>query len=271
MTDKDRQRVVLALSERAANQENRARSRSYAGPSNAEYRKHLRQDAKACRRLALDIQAGYVALMDIPREVLMSGYDERATDIQAAADANHARQPVCSWCGCPGGPYEYRGVRFDGLTACEGDRLCAMCRDRYLRATPLLIEDRLQADVPGAIYDLNPGTAAWSERNIPGCRGEPPVQVIAVAYRYLQLGRGKCAKYSPLCSSRTLVRCSTRSPGTMCARPRLRPKSGSLWWDRSWGLSCPGTSASGCTGCGAMTRLAAGSGRRKVMRSGLAG
>lgn len=64
MTDKDRERVVLALSERATSQDRRAASRVYAGPANAEYRKHLRNDAKACRNLALDIQGGYIQLTD---------------------------------------------------------------------------------------------------------------------------------------------------------------------------------------------------------------
>lgn len=38
----------------------------------------------------------------------------------------------CDWCDRPGQPYEYKGVTFSGLTACEGDRLCPRCRDRYL-------------------------------------------------------------------------------------------------------------------------------------------
>lgn len=38
----------------------------------------------------------------------------------------------CDWCGVPGQPYTYRGKRFSGLTACEGQRLCARCRDGYL-------------------------------------------------------------------------------------------------------------------------------------------
>jgi len=110
--------------------------------------------------------------------------DALTAAIQAYADAEHERQPVCSWCGHPGEAYEHNGVRFDGLTACEGERLCASCRERYTRDTPLLVEDRWRADQPGAVYDLNRNTAAWSGKNIPGCRGEPPVQVIAAAYRY---------------------------------------------------------------------------------------
>jgi len=117
-------------------------------------------------------------------------------DIQAAADADHARQPVCSWCGCPGEPYEYRGVRFDGLTACEGNRLCKRCRALYSASTPLLVEDRWRADLPGAVYDLNRNTAAWSEEHIPGCRGEPPVRVIAAAYRYRDWHAGNRRKQS---------------------------------------------------------------------------
>jgi hypothetical protein len=104
--------------------------------------------------------------------------------IQAYADAEHARQGVCSWCGKPGKPYEHNGVRFDGLIACQGDRLCAACKDRYLAGAPLLVEDRVRADQPGVVYDLNPATAEWSEKNVPGCRGEPPVAAIAAAYRY---------------------------------------------------------------------------------------
>lgn len=109
--------------------------------------------------------------------------DEFTAGIQAYADAEHARQPHCSWCGHAGEPYERNGVRFDGLTACQGERLCSRCTGRYLRNAPLLVRDSLSPDGPGAIYDLNPLTAAWSEKNVPGCRGEPPVQAIAVAYR----------------------------------------------------------------------------------------
>lgn len=104
--------------------------------------------------------------------------------IQVSADADHARQSVCSWCSHPGVPYEHRGVRFDGLTACQGERLCARCRDLYSASTPLLIEDRVRADEPGVVYDLNLNTAAWSEKNIPGCHGEPGITPIAPEYRY---------------------------------------------------------------------------------------
>jgi hypothetical protein len=104
--------------------------------------------------------------------------------LQRIADADHARQGVCSWCGKPGEPYEHKGVRFDGLTACQGERLCGRCADTYLEGTPLLVKDCLYQDGPSALYDLNRNTAAWSEKNIPGCRGEPPVQAIAAAYRY---------------------------------------------------------------------------------------
>ena len=104
--------------------------------------------------------------------------------LQRYADEDHARQPVCSRCGRPGEPYEHHGVRFDGLTACQGERRCRGCTDLYLEGTPVLVEDRWRADLPGALYDLNSNTAAWSEGHIPGCRGEPPVQAIAAAYRY---------------------------------------------------------------------------------------
>lgn len=39
----------------------------------------------------------------------------------------------------------------------------------------MLIEYRPYPGGPSAVYDLNPATAAWSEENIPGCQGEPPV------------------------------------------------------------------------------------------------
>jgi hypothetical protein len=110
--------------------------------------------------------------------------DDLTAAIQRSADADHARQAVCSWCGKPGEPYEHNSIRFDGLTACQGDRLCKRCTGRYLEGTPLLVEDRWRADLPGVLYDLNPATAAWSEENIPGCRGEAPVAAIAAAYRY---------------------------------------------------------------------------------------
>lgn len=107
-------------------------------------------------------------------------------DIQAFADAEHARQPVCSWCGRPGVSYEHHGVAFDGLTACEGDRLCSRCRDTYTLNTPLLVEDIVTNGEhrSSRVYDLNRNTAAWSEEHIPGCHGEPLVQVIAAEYRY---------------------------------------------------------------------------------------
>ena len=116
-----------------------------------------------------------------------------STDFTAAlqryADEDHARQPTCSWCGRPGEPYEHNGVRYDGLTSCQGDRLCKGCTDRYLEGTPLLVEDRWHPDFPGRVYDLNRNTAAWSEENIPGCHGEPPVQCIAAEYRYADYRR----------------------------------------------------------------------------------
>jgi hypothetical protein len=105
-------------------------------------------------------------------------------EIQSHADADHERQPVCTWCSRPGQPYEHRGVRFDGLTACQGERLCAGCTDRYLAGTPLLVLDKVNDLDPGVLYDLNRATAAWSEQNVPGCRGEAPVQAVAAAYRY---------------------------------------------------------------------------------------
>ena len=110
--------------------------------------------------------------------------DDLAASIQARADAEHARQGTCSWCGRPGEPYEHRGVRFDGLTAFHGERLCPACVDRGMANMPLLVRDCVRADEAGVIYDLNPHTAEWSEQNIPGCRGEPGVTPIAAEYRY---------------------------------------------------------------------------------------
>ena len=106
-------------------------------------------------------------------------------ELQRIADEDHARQPHCSWCGKPGIPYEYNGVRFDGLTACQGDRLCKRCTDSYLANTPLLVEDVVWTGAvrSSRVYDLNPRTWDWSEKNIPGCYGQPPVQAIAVEYR----------------------------------------------------------------------------------------
>lgn len=107
-------------------------------------------------------------------------------ELQRYADADHERQPVCSWCHHPGIPYEYNGVRFDGLTGCQGDRLCPKCTTSYLENTPLLVaEVVVTSSVESTrIYDLNPNTRDWSEKNIPGCYGEPPVQAIAAEYRY---------------------------------------------------------------------------------------
>lgn len=110
--------------------------------------------------------------------------DDLTAALQRIADEDHARQPVCSWCRQPGEPYEHNGVRFDGLVACQGDRLCSRCTDSYLKNTPLLVEDRWRADLPGRVYDLNPNTWDWSEEHVPGCFGEPPVAAIAAAYRY---------------------------------------------------------------------------------------
>jgi hypothetical protein len=103
-------------------------------------------------------------------------------DLQRQADADHARQSVCSWCGRPGEPYEYKGVRFDGLVACQGDRLCKRCADAYLESTPLLVEEVTWTGMvrSSRVYDPNPRTWDWSEENIPGCHGQPPVRAIAV-------------------------------------------------------------------------------------------
>jgi hypothetical protein len=99
---------------------------------------------------------------------------ELAEAVQAHADAEHARQPACTVCGCAGVPYEHRGIRFDGLTACRGDRLCPACVDSYLKETPLLITE-IDHGV-SRTYDINPNTATEET--------EPPVRAIAAAYRY---------------------------------------------------------------------------------------
>lgn len=101
--------------------------------------------------------------------------------LQKIADEDHARQSRCSWCGRAGEPYEHNGVKFDGLVACSGDRLCSKCVDTYMTNTPRLVTE---VDFWGeAVYDLNPNTWEWSEKNIPGCKGEPPARAIAVQYR----------------------------------------------------------------------------------------
>jgi hypothetical protein len=96
--------------------------------------------------------------------------------VQRYADAEHARQPVCSRCGAAGEPYEHRGVRFDGLTAVRGERLCGPCTGACLKSTPVLVEERIRPDVPGPVYDINPDTATEETG--------PPVRAVAAAYRY---------------------------------------------------------------------------------------
>src|SRR5260370_38689134 len=62
--------------------------------------------------------------------------------IEDAADADHERAPRCTWCGRAGRPYEYKGVKFDGLTDFKGDRLCPACRDAKSTAEgiPVLVD-----------------------------------------------------------------------------------------------------------------------------------
>lgn len=65
--------------------------------------------------------------------------------IQEHADAEHARQPACSHCGHGGEPYEHRGVKFDGLHAYRGERLCLRCSDAQMDAEGvniLVVDDR---------------------------------------------------------------------------------------------------------------------------------
>jgi hypothetical protein len=84
---------------------------------------------------------------------------EYIASLQRYADAEHARQPVCSWDGRPGIPYEYNGIKWDGLTACSGDRLCSRCVDSYLENTPrLMLEfNYVEADT---------GNVHWYERDL---------------------------------------------------------------------------------------------------------
>jgi hypothetical protein len=99
---------------------------------------------------------------------------ELTATLQALADADHARQPACSRCGKAGEPYEHRGVRFDGLHAVHGERLCTACTEQHLQQTPLLVTEVSHGQA--RTYDLNPATATEET--------EPPVQAIAAAYRY---------------------------------------------------------------------------------------
>lgn len=52
--------------------------------------------------------------------------------LQVIADADHARAPYCAWCGKRGTPYSYRGIRYDGLTAVRGNRLCSSCTEESI-------------------------------------------------------------------------------------------------------------------------------------------
>lgn len=92
---------------------------------------------------------------------------EFVAGLQKIADADHARQSTCSWCRKPGTPFEHNGVRFDGLVACSGDRLCSRCSDSYLENTPLLVLEfnYIGADdrVHWMEYDLNRKTRLHGE------------------------------------------------------------------------------------------------------------
>jgi hypothetical protein len=104
------------------------------------------------------------------------GDAEFTAALQRYADEDHARQPNCSWCGKPGEPYEHHGIRFDGLVANRGERLCPACCDLAMAETPLLVRFCRDGCDPGRVYDLNPNTATEET--------EPPVTAIAAAYRY---------------------------------------------------------------------------------------
>lgn len=70
---------------------------------------------------------------------------EHTASIQAHADAEHARQPLCNDCGRPGEPYEYQGVNWDGLIAYRGDRVCKACakaREDVEGVDILVVDDR---------------------------------------------------------------------------------------------------------------------------------
>lgn len=65
--------------------------------------------------------------------------------MQAFADAEHARQPLCNDCGRPGTPYEYQGVTWDGLHSNRGDRVCSQCskaREDVEGVDILVVDDR---------------------------------------------------------------------------------------------------------------------------------
>lgn len=71
--------------------------------------------------------------------------DDLTAKIQEHADAEHRRQPLCNDCGRPGTPYEYKGVRNDGLIAYKGDRLhprCAEAREAVEGIDILVVDDR---------------------------------------------------------------------------------------------------------------------------------
>ena len=60
--------------------------------------------------------------------------------LQEAVSANQAgADGRCTFCRRPGVPYVYRGIRFDGLCAFKGERLCPACRDEYSKSEGVTI------------------------------------------------------------------------------------------------------------------------------------
>jgi len=82
--------------------------------------------------------------------------DDLTVKIQASVDAEHARQPRCEGCARPGVPYEYNGVRFDGLIAHRGQRLCPACSQ--------VLSDDEGVDI--LVVDDRPGMAPYVHNTV---------------------------------------------------------------------------------------------------------
>jgi len=48
----------------------------------------------------------------------------------------------CAHCARPGQPYVYKGLRFDGLHAAYGERLCSPCLERVATAYGVAVQAR---------------------------------------------------------------------------------------------------------------------------------
>lgn len=99
--------------------------------------------------------------------------------IQAAADADHARAPRCTWCGRGGVPYVHRGVTFDGLSAFRGERLCPACSYARIDAegiNVLVIDTRRPQNRPFTWNSVRDADMAYPRidfgdgRDLPGAR-----------------------------------------------------------------------------------------------------